>query len=115
MLCETWLRSDNTIDIPGYTCVTNSRGALHKNACVGSGGVAIMIKDILLRDFSIDCVDSNFEGILAVKLLHKHTDLVLVCICLYIPLSSHAMEEILACSLNILPSSCTNLKTVILH
>ena len=38
MLCETWLRQGETIDIAGYKFIGNNRKFLHKNASSGSGG-----------------------------------------------------------------------------
>ena len=85
MLNETWLRYEDKLDIPGYTFIGNNRKKLHKNACVGSGGVAILINDDMLNQFTIDWVDSNYESMLAVKLKDKISEYVIVLICAYIP------------------------------
>ena len=39
LLNETWLRGDDIIEVDNYVFYGNNRSSLHKNACVGSGGL----------------------------------------------------------------------------
>ena len=73
MLCETHRRYDEVLEIPGFTFIGNNRDFLHKNACAGSGGVAILVSDSMMNKYTVDCVDANCEGMLAVKLINKLT------------------------------------------
>ena len=73
-LSETHLKDKNNINIPGFTWYGHNRVVKHVNAVRGSGGVGILIKDHLLKDFEISCVDKAVDGIISLSLKNKHTD-----------------------------------------
>ncbi len=85
LLCETWLRQGESISIAGYKFIGNNRKYLHKNACSGSGGVAILIRESLLENYVIENVDTSYDCILAVQIRNQICDTCLVFVCVYVP------------------------------
>ena len=84
-LCETCRRVGEELEIPGYTFIGHNRAQLHKNACAGSGGVAILLSDEMLHQYNVNCVNTNYESMMAVQLVDKKSEHIMVLICLYIP------------------------------
>ena len=89
-VCETFLRGNDGINIPGYRWFGNNRLNISKRAVRGSGGVGILIKDSLFNKYSIDIVDKNYEDIIWVSCTQtKDPDQVLyICVCYLPPASS---------------------------
>lgn len=58
-LCETFLRKDGKIVIPGYKWFGRNRirNNISKRAVRGSSGVGILVKDSIFSFFSVDIVD----------------------------------------------------------
>lgn len=85
-LCETHLRNDAVVEVPGFTWFGQNRKTLAPNAVRGSGGVGFLVKNTLLAHFLASVLDSTFEGILWIKLQHRvDQDLCLhMCLC-YLP------------------------------
>ena len=87
-VCETHFSNDNKVDIHNldhYTWFTWNRQSIHVNAVSASGGVAILVKNELFKEFNIDVVDKCFEGILGIQLSHKCTEFKITVICCYLP------------------------------
>ena len=100
-LCETWLRKDQTVSLPGYSWFGQNRFLISQRAIRGSGGVGILVKSSLLQDYNASTLDSQMEGILWLKLTDKLTSQNLcLCVC-YLPPSSSSRgdrgEEFLDC------------------
>ena len=85
-LCETFLRKNDTINIPGYKWFGHNRANISKRAVRGSGGVGILVKDSTFSTFSIDIVDKQHEDILWISFTNiNNPDYVFyVCVC-YLP------------------------------
>ena len=64
ILCETWLKKDQTVSLPGYSWFGQSRLRISQRAIQGSGGVGILVKSNLLQDYNASILDSQIEGIL---------------------------------------------------
>ena len=54
--------------------LTKNRSEVHKKAKVGSGGVGILVKSELLKDYDIHEIVEQFDSILCVILKHKVRD-----------------------------------------
>ena len=85
LLCETWLRGEDQIEVENYVFYGNNRAMLHTAACVGSGGVAILINKDTLKYFKVVCVDSTYDSVLLVKLNHVESDTNIALISCYVP------------------------------
>ena len=84
-LTETHLKTDESIDLHGYTWFSNNRTELHVRAKSGSGGCGIFVKNTIFEVFTVDIVDCSKEGILAIKCTNKFTDFCFVLYCCYLP------------------------------
>ena len=84
-LSETHLKNNNNIDIHGFTWYGHNRVVKHVNAVRGSGGVGILIKDQLMNDFEITCIDKSVDGIISLNLKNKQTDFHIFIINGYLP------------------------------
>ena len=83
-LCETFLRDNDEISVDGYKFIGHNRTNIHKNARRGSGGIGVLIKWSLLKEFDYS-LDSTEEDFLWVKLKHKLSGFKLnLCVC-YLP------------------------------
>ena len=72
-LCETHLKDNySEINLPGYTWFGNNRCNLSNRAVRGSGGVGILLKNQLLKEYDATILDRTFEGILWVRLCAKN-------------------------------------------
>ena len=83
---ESWLRhEDCEPQIEGFKWIDNRRKTINKRARTGSGGVGILVKLELYRDYLIDISDKAYDGILAITLTNKHTDYKFAFITSYLP------------------------------
>ena len=73
------------LDYDGFTWFGKNRLDLKRTAKSGSGGVGIFIKNSILDEFQVDIVDSNFDGILALKITQNETDKDIVLCVTYLP------------------------------
>ena len=89
-LCETRLRDNDAISIPGYKWFGQNRKQLSKRMNRGSGGVGILISNSLSAMFDISVMDSSVEGILWLKIVDSaKPSSVIVCVCVcYLPPST---------------------------
>jgi len=89
-VCETFLRGNDGINIPGYRWFGNNRLNISKRAVRGSGGVGILIKDSLFNKYSIDIVDKNYEDIIWVSCTQTKDpyQVLYICVCYLPPASS---------------------------
>lgn len=70
-ICETHLAGQNVIPVDSYSWIGFYRHDIHRNAPKASGGVGLLIKSWMFEAYDITV---SFEGILAVKFVHKETD-----------------------------------------
>ena len=62
-----------------------NRQRTHRRAPKGSGGVAILVKNIVFDNFTVKVVDRDQEVILAIQLVNKETGFVCVVFSCYLP------------------------------
>ena len=87
MLCH--LLHDQILDVEGYTWFGSNRKNIHIRAKKGSGGVGFLIKNDVMKQFSIMVEDDTIEGILWLKLSSQLNDAKLhICICYLPPIES---------------------------
>ena len=89
-MVETRLVKEQVIEIPGYTWYGNNR-AKYKRQLEGqdSGGVGILCKDTLLRQFSITVLGNNYEDIISISLTNNRTaESMGICACYLPPIKS---------------------------
>ena len=87
ILCvaETKLIGEDVLNIAEYTWLGHNRLQLHRNAWAGSGGVGILVRNTLLRDYSVSVLDKTCEGILWIQFKGKeNAEDFNVCVC-YLP------------------------------
>ena len=56
-LCETWLRNNDGISVPGYTWYGNNRKVISKRAIRGSGEVGLLINSDLLSIYNVTVLE----------------------------------------------------------
>ena len=74
-LCETFLKDEQIIEVPDYTWFGNNRKSISKRACRGSGGVGILIRDSVLKQYSIASISDKHEGILWLQFINRTTNM----------------------------------------
>ena len=60
-LNETHLRESEIIDVKSYTWVGFNRTRIHKDAPKASGGVGLLIKQTLLKEYTVDSRYLEFQ------------------------------------------------------
>ncbi|MES9882132.1 MAG: reverse transcriptase family protein [Sedimenticola sp.] len=70
-LCETHLKHDEQLTVPGYKWIGHNRQNLSPNAVRGSGGVGFLIKLNILETFEVSILDTSYEDIMWIKLTDK--------------------------------------------
>ena len=79
------MKHDEVIHLPGFTWRGQNR-TLTPGAIRGSGGVGFLIRESLLSLYNVYVMDSTFEGILWIKLVHKEYHHTSVMFCsIYLP------------------------------
>lgn len=74
-ICESFLREEEQLCVPGYKWLGHNRTNLHRNAVRGSGGVGAFIRSELFNSFDIEIIDKSVEGILWIYFNCKYSDL----------------------------------------
>jgi len=85
VISETHLKCDESIDIPGYMCFTNNRILRNVRAKRNSGGVCILINEVLNSVYEFNVIDKSHDGILAMKFIRKSDDYNFLVVALYLP------------------------------
>ena len=84
-LCETFLKNEQTIEVPGYCWFGNNRKSISKRAFRVSGGVGILIRDSVLKQYSVASISDKHEGILWLQFINRTTNKQFgICVC-YLP------------------------------
>ena len=74
-----------TIAVPGYSWFGNNRKSVSKQAFQGSGGVGILIRDSVLKQYSVASISDKHEGILRLQFINGTTNKQFgICVC-YLP------------------------------
>ena len=69
-LAETHLKGNEQIKLDGYRWYVHNRQKIHRKAKSGSGGVGVLIKEKVLKEFEADILDNETDGILWMKFKH---------------------------------------------
>ncbi|CAG2220363.1 unnamed protein product [Mytilus edulis] len=77
------LRESDKIHVEGYTCFQRNRDKVHVNSKRGSGGVAALVKNDLLKYYNVEILNSEVQDILWIKLSNEN-DIICLCVC-YLP------------------------------
>ena len=95
VLCETFLKDNNELNIDNYIWISHNRTDVNVRAVRGSGGVGILLHDRITRNYSYDVVDMSHEGILWIRLKHKHEPDIefYICAC-YLPPETSSRGDI---------------------
>ena len=84
-LSETHFTEQSKIQLDGYTYINHSRKAKHKDAPFTHGGVGILVRDILHKNYVVSIVDQSFDGVLAVSFKHRLSGCAFVVFSCYLP------------------------------
>jgi len=84
-ISETHLKGNDIIDLDGFKSYMKNRQKTHRRAPKGSGGVAILVKNSVFVNFSVNVIDRDQEGILGIQLTNKETGFVCVVFSCYLP------------------------------
>ncbi|CAC5419448.1 unnamed protein product [Mytilus coruscus] len=84
-ICESFLREEEQLCVPGYKWIGHNRTNLHRNAVRGSGGVGAFIRSELFNSFDIEIIDKSVEGILWIYFNCKYSDLIFSLGMCYLP------------------------------
>ena len=94
-IAETHLTGSNFLHFPGYRWIGSNRKGLHVRARTGSGGVGFFIKERILSAFNIEILDSEFEGILWLKMTNHLSNLsIYPCVCYLPPENSSRQADV---------------------
>ena len=82
---KTHLDNDMSINCDGHSCYSHNRKGEHKNAPKASGGIAILIKDMLFDKYKIEVIDKEMDGLTRIQLTDIITEFMLVLYTCYLP------------------------------
>lgn len=81
---ETHLSGKNEICSPGYKWYGNNRKLKKKNAAKTYGGVGILVRDDIFKDYLISVCACDYDGLLAINIVCKATEFSTVLACTYL-------------------------------
>jgi hypothetical protein len=84
-VCETHLLGSNIIELEGFNWFGFNRPTIQRNAPKASGGVGILVKGWISEQFNITVVDKSYDGILALKFVHRETEGDFIVFSCYLP------------------------------
>ena len=88
-LTETWLKGNEGVVFDEYEWFGHNRVLVSRKAVRGSGGVGVLVKNVILQDWSVKVIDMKLEDVMWVKLEHKETShAVFIAVCYFPPASS---------------------------
>ena len=85
VLIETHLKLEDTISIDGYKVCTHNRLSKHFNARRNFGGLAVLFKNRLFKEYEITELDKTIDGIYVFKLTNVHSQYRILFIAMYLP------------------------------
>ena len=94
---ETHLRLKEDIDVENYAWIGHNRLKLSPRARRGFGGLGILIRNNVLREFDYSLLDCSHEDILWVELKHHNCKEITIklCSCYLPPIGAQLFYEIL--------------------
>ena len=92
-ICESWLMDKQVLSILEYKWFGHNRADLSSRAVRGSGGVGVLIKESLLLLYSVETIDTSFDGIIWLVLSPNYGgEELAICVC-YIPPESSSRGD----------------------
>jgi len=85
VICESHLKDDAEITVPGYQWFGYNRTFLNPQATRGSGGVGVLVKHDIVDSYIIQIVEKSFEGILLLRFTDKLSDFSFLVCGIYLP------------------------------
>ena len=85
LLSETWSTDKNNITLTGYTVFNKKRSIANIRGRRGTGGLAFVVKNTLLINYSIKQIYIDREEAIILKLVHKLTGFTLTLLGIYLP------------------------------
>lgn len=82
---ETHLLTYESMEISDFKFIGQSRSVGGASGETRSGGVAILVKDAVYHDYSMEICCADYDGILGIKLLHLASGYQTVVVCNYLP------------------------------
>ena len=83
---ETHLRGHESLHIDGYTWIGHNRESLHVNACRGSGGVGLFVRNSVYDFFKVSLLNNDNEEMLWLKMSSICVPILNLCLCIsYLP------------------------------
>ena len=73
-LVETWLKGEEEIMVEGYRWFGYNRRTLHRKAVRGSGGVGVLIREEVLKEYAVEVLDSDVDDVLWVRLSNEEEE-----------------------------------------
>ena len=67
-LVETWLKGEEEIVVEGYRWFVCNRRTLHRKAVRGSGGVGVLIREEVMKEYAVEVLDSDVDDALWLRL-----------------------------------------------
>ena len=80
------MRSKENLEIEGYKCFSRNIDSKNVNSKRGSGGVAVLIKNVVLKDFKVEILNDDIQDIMWLK-FSNNEDVFYLCIC-FLPLET---------------------------
>ena len=88
------LKDEQTIDFPGYTWFGNNRKSISKRASRASGWVGILIRNSVLKQYSVASISDQHDGILWLQLINRTTNKQFgICVCYLLPAGSSRGDQ----------------------
>ena len=91
-LVEMWLKGTEEIVVDGYKWFGCNRHTLHRKAVRGSSGVGVLIREEVLKEYAVEVLDPDVEGVLWVRMSKEQEEESLVLAVCYIPPESSSRE-----------------------
>ena len=89
------MKGDEGVVFDDYEWFSHNRASVSRKAVRGSGGVGLLVKKLILRDWSVEVVDMRLEDVMWVKLERKETSqAIFVAVCYFPPAGSSRYIDI---------------------
>ncbi len=85
LLSETWSTDENNISLTGYTTIHKKRSVANIRARRGTGGLAFVVKNELLVNYTVKQIYIDRDEVIVLKLVHKLTGFTLMLLGVYLP------------------------------
>ncbi len=85
LLSETWCTDENNINLTGFTAFNKKCSIAHINTRRGTGGLAFVVKNEVLVNYTVKQIYIDREEIIVLRLVHKLTGFSLMLLGIYLP------------------------------